>query len=384
VRKLVDETQGALHVESSAALESRPKLTPEDPQDEPENLALWNSYCQAPEQKALQDAECAWVVPFLPGIPVGDLQLVYDEALEMHPRYDAVLPDSARTALEGWARVKPAQYQKLSDEPWGVQVRFAGVEFLHPEYKFKAHLSPIKYLYYVAIQARLWSRALKFARDATFKNSLTLNLVEQENPLMLPSQFAIHMAVISSDDHLLLRQRTTYTELYPGAWEAGIGEFMHGKDQSQSFPHFGTDGRPDLSLFLKNAVSEELGFDDAHEEDFHLYGFAVEYRTLAPKLLVVYRSSVDIQYLIERAKSAKDKAPKMNRIKLVPEEIVRAATSLEYPTWGPTSKLAMVLALIENRDESIKSELLEQIGRCLALVRARSSSDANKLIVTSE
>jgi hypothetical protein len=191
---------------------------------------------------------------------------------------------------------------------------------------------------------------------------------------MLPSHFAIHMAVVSNDNFLLLRQRTTYTELYPSAWEAGVGEFMHGRDPATPFPHFTGQGQPNLFLFLKNAIAEEVGFGDARPDDFRVHGFAVEYRTLAPKLLVVYRSVVDIRELIQVAKSAKDSAPKMDQIKMVPEEIARAATSQTYSTWGPTSKLAMTLALVDNCSEATRNELLGRISQYIALARARGST----------
>src|SRR5207237_3398663 len=85
------------------------------------------------------------------------------------------------------------------------------------------------------------------------------------------------LAVVSQDGYLLLRRRSSDTELYPSAWEAGIGEFMHGPENTpdpeyksgprhSQFPHFTENGLPDLFLFLKNAVAEELGYHEAQQE----------------------------------------------------------------------------------------------------------------------
>src|SRR5262249_18718024 len=107
VLKLLDDTQGASTIDLSGK-ENRPMLTPQDPEDEPEALALWNHYCQAPEQTALGNTECAWVVPFPGGgISVSDLDLDYDENFALHRRYDEILSKEVGAALEEWANAKP-------------------------------------------------------------------------------------------------------------------------------------------------------------------------------------------------------------------------------------------------------------------------------------
>src|SRR5205085_8474429 len=133
----------------------------------------------------------------------------------------------------------------------------------------------------------------------------------------------------------------------PSAWEAGIGEFMHGPENTPDpeyesgprhtqFPHFTENGLPDLFLFLKNAVAEELGYHEAQQENFCLYGFAVEYETLAPKLLVVYHANCTIATLLESAKKAKDRARELSSLELTPRAIAKACSSSRYSSWGPT------------------------------------------------
>ncbi len=98
-------------------------------------------------------------------------------------------------------------------------------------------------------------------------------------------------------------------------------------------------------MFLKNTVAEELGYPDARQENFLLYGFAVEYETLAPKLLVVYNADCTIKTLLESARKASDRARELSRLELQPHTIAEAISSSRYPSWGPTSKLVMLLAL---------------------------------------
>ena len=121
-------------------------------------------------------------------------------------------------------------------------------------------------------------------------------------------------------------------------------EYESGPRHSQ-FPHFTENGLPDLFLFLKNAVAEELGYHEAQQENFCLYGFAVEYETLAPKLLVVYHANCTIATLLESAKKAKDRARELSSLELTPHAIAKACSSSRYSSWGPTSKLIMLLAL---------------------------------------
>ncbi|MBV9688911.1 MAG: hypothetical protein JO202_04285 [Ktedonobacteraceae bacterium] len=233
-------------------------------------------------------------------------------------------------------------------------IRLEKAQWSHSAYKYFVLLSPSRYLIYVAIHPHLWKGQLKTLREAHFDNAL--NGLRNGTSLELPSNFALHMAVVSQDGYLLLRRRASDTELYPSAWEAGIGEFMHGPEDTlgpeyevgpyhAQFPHFTENGLPDLFLFLKNAVAEELGYHKARQEDFRLYGFAVEYETLAPKLLGVYNADCTIATLLESAKKAKDRARELSRLELTPRALAEACSSSRYSSWGPTSKLAMLLAL---------------------------------------
>lgn len=198
-------------------------------------------------------------------------------------------------------------------------------------------------------------------REYAFENALQLAEAKPDSPLILPSHFAIHMGVVSRDNFLLLRQRTVYTELYPGAWEAGIGEFMHGP-MHEKFRHFTKTGTPDLYLFLKNAVYEEINYSGARRRDFTIYGFAVEYRTLAPKLLVVYKSELDIDQLRQGAQGARDSSPKTDKVPLSVSGVASAVTDRKYLTWGPTSKLVMMLALTRDGGGSGESEVTRPEG----------------------
>jgi len=215
----------------------------------------------------------------------------------------------------------------------------------------------------VAIQAQLGESENMSLRERTFRNAL-MGLREREI-LELPSQFAVHIAVVSCDGKVLLRQRVVNTPLYPEAWEAGVGEFMHGPEHKTKFPHFVENGNPNLSLYLKNAVAEELIYSEAKPDDFRLRGFAVEYLTLAPKLLVVYKSDAPMEILLEGARHAKDSTPTVSAVRLTPRGIAQALH--EYKKWGPTSKLAMMLALTQDaspkEEVSICKEVASQIAK---------------------
>jgi|GEM_PF-4495610 len=343
-----------------------PFLTPEIPQDSEEHLILWERHStKRDEQKAIRERECAWVAPWS-GVRVSEVELAYIDRQENDPkRYDNVMPELAREALHGWREENPEKYAEKAAEPWGALVRFEGYMEIHGLCQIE--LSPINYLYYIAIQARLWSPELSELRNQAFAQALVLNLNKRTPlPLMLPSHFAIHMGIVSKDNKVLLRQRTAATELFPEAWEAGIGEFMHGpRSTLKAFPSFTNEGVPDLALFLKNAVKEEIGYEGASEEDFRLFGFAVEYRTLAPKLLVVYRSDASIERLMEGALSSADRSPNVGYVKLTPHDVARVCVDPKYPTWGPTSKLVMMLALTHATPITKWTPVIDKVARLI-------------------
>ena len=133
-------------------------------------------------------------------------------------------------------------------------------------------------------------------------------------------------------------------------------EYTSGPYHAQ-FPHFTETGIPDVFLFLKHAVAEELGYHEARQEHFRLYRFAVEYETLAPKLLVVCQANCTIAKLLESAKQARDRARELSSLELTPRALAEACSNAHYSSWGPTSKLVMLLAL---RQDLIEKEMEDQ------------------------
>lgn len=294
--------------------------------------------------------QCAWIYAWGLGEEVSNVELIYDSTIQ----YESALPDDVQEAFQDWCSKNQTKYHEKRRDPVGALVRLEKAEWSHSAYKHFILLSPSRYLNYVAIHPHLGKEQLRSLREAHFANALTA--LKNGERLELPSNFALHMVVVSQDGHLLLRRRASNTELYPSAWEAGIGEFMHGPAEAigpeyksgpyhSQFPHFTDDGLPDLFLFLKNAVAEELNYHEVRPENFCLYGFAIEYETLAPKLLVVYNADCTIATLLENAKRAKDRARELISLELTPHAIAEACSSLRYPSWGPTSKLVMLLAL---------------------------------------
>jgi transcriptional regulator with XRE-family HTH domain len=337
-------------------------------------------------QPLTKDPECAFIIPWYRGEKVSNIELKYDD-LSSASQYASTMPDRVRQAIDNWCRKRENQEKcnKLKGESEGVQVRLEKVEWTHHtiennvvirKLKYFISLSPTRYLYYVAIHPRLGKAQLRSLRSDYFANAL--KGFKSGETLRLPSHFALHMVVVSRDGYLLLRKRADFTELYPSAWEAGIGEFMHGPDgmagpeyesgpYHSQFRHFTEDGIPDLFLFLKNAVAEELGYHKAKQKDFRIYGFAVEYETLAPKLLVVYNADCTIATLIDSAEEAKDPARKIKSIELTPRAIASACPNSDYPSWGPTSKLVMLLALKQGllakgrKDHSTEIDEIEKL-----------------------
>ena len=298
----------------------------------------------------VEHPQCAWVIAWGLGEEVENVELAYDTRIQ----YESTLPDDVRQALDDWCRKNQTKCHEKKRDPVGALVRLEKVEWSHRAYKYFVLLSPSRYLLCVAIHPHLGKELLRPLREVHFDNAL--ESLKNGESLELPSNFALHMVVVSQDGYLLLRRRASDTELYPSAWEAGIGEFMHGPEDTPGpeyesgpyhaqFPHFTDNGLPNLFLFLKHAVAEELGYHEVRQENFRLYGFAVEYETLAPKLVVVYHADCTLATLLESAKKAKDRARELSSLELTPWAIAEACSSSHYASWGPTSKLVMLLAL---------------------------------------
>jgi hypothetical protein len=333
-------------------------------------------------QPLTKKPQCAWIDNWGLGAKVSNVKLVYDN----RKQYESTIPDDVQQTLGDWCRKNEKFYKDLQKASMGTQVRLEGAEWRHPPYKYFILLSPSKYLLYMAIHPHLGKIQLRWLREKHFGNAL--QGLKNHQFLELPSNFAVHIAVVSRDGYLLLRQRAgeEKTRLYPSAWEAGVGEFMHGPENMpgpeyasgsyhSQFPHFRKkyfffgEKVPDMSSFLKMAVAEELGYRRARRKDFRLYGFAVEYETLAPKLLVVYNSDLTKDALKKSAREgAKDPAQDLRGIKLTPQGITEVYSNPVYNTkwgWGPTSKLVILLAL---RQDLIAKGMEDQISAIARLI----------------
>jgi hypothetical protein len=343
-------------------------------------------------QPLTKTPQCTWVVQWPDGYKITNVELKYDDQSEASTdHYKYTMRDDIQQAIDDWgtknednAQLK-ALRMRLEEQAEAIQVRVKKMGWRHymkdmskPVYKYVIWLEPTRYLYYDAIHGNLGRNAqLKHLRERYFRNAF-IDL-DKSVPLELPSDFALHTAVVSRDGYLILRQRTGYTEHYPLAWEVGVGEFMHGpgpldmpdvdvpSDPGRSeLRHFRKNRTPDLSLFLKNAVAEELGYREARQGDFRLYGFAVEHETLAPKLLGVYNSDCTRDMLLQSAKGekVKDPARKLSSLELTPQAIAEAFSSSQYPSWEPKSKLVILLALKQDleakgmKDQSLEVEKL--------------------------
>ncbi len=341
------------------------------------------------EQKSLavleslvKEPECAWVTVWQGGERIANVELKYDDQPDAS-RYTSTLQDDFLQAIDDWGKVKPERYHELQEQAECVAVRIRKAKRFQylgksavPEWKFCIWLEPTRYLYYVGIHTQLGKPQFRTLRQKYFSNALIG--LEGGQPLDLPSNFALHVAVVSKDRHLLLRQRNRSVSNYPLAWEAGVGEFMHGPgpmngpvpevrtDPGHSvFRHFSEERIPDLYLFLKNAIAEELGYHEAQPGDFCLYGFAVEYQTLAPKLLAVYNSELTLDKLLRSAneKGVKDPARRLASIELTPFAIAEAFSNGKYPFWEPKSKLLVLLALKQDLETTGNYEQSLEIAR---------------------
>jgi hypothetical protein len=364
-RKLSQETQDVedVEVEPTSELPSYISHAPTIVES-PVSKKLWNEKTATFFHRALGDAEWAWAAqPFIPGIPTSDVQLFYRKA---GSRYE--LPKIELAPFKRWCASSPKASRLLGD-PWGLQVRIQRAQFNHRRHTYDIHLAPTKFLFYSAVQSELWRPEHRKLRHLAFDNAL--NGLDRGDDLILPSTFAVHMCVVSSDGMAFLRRRSQRTNLYPLAWEAGVGEFMHGPFRTK-YRHFTRGGKPSLPSYLRGAVAEELNYRGARSEHFRIFGFAAEHRTLAPKLMVVYFSDAPITKLMKNAKEARDRALELASIPLTVDGVATALVSPQFRSWGPTSKLALLLALIERSgNDSV-------VGQLMACRKSLLSREKNK------
>ena len=322
--------------------------------ENPALTAYWQKRARRLEQSCVGDVGCCWIVPW-PSTPLQRVRLEYDSTNTRYPRYDTLTLRPIGDVTKIWQSRNRNKAKALQAEAWGMHARLERVHKEHSAgYNVVIDLSPMKYFYYLAVHQQLGKPEHRSVREAVFLSALDY-LCDGATPI-LPCTFANHLAVISRDGKAILRERSQ-TELYPRCWEVGVGELLHGPAQHTDYPHCDAEGKPNLELFLKNTIREEFALDIARPEEFSLRGFAMEYSTLAPKLIGIYNSAADADELCDGALNAEDCATQSGSVDLNPDAITELLTDTEtYPVWTPLSRLALMLAMTSRASSPTRAQ----------------------------
>jgi hypothetical protein len=316
------------------------------------NMRRWLHLSESSFDSRLNDHRCAWIMPW-DGVPLDrvKLQLYPDDLYDRHN-----LPSRLRAHLESWTSGDSKKDNELRSAPYGLQVRIDRVQNDHQTNDCIIHLGQVKFWHYLATHASLSENRVqsKQLRHSIVKNALT-DLIDGKE-CVLPSNFCLAMGVISSDGYAIFRKRRMEA-LHGGMWEYCVGEFMHGPDTpDKRFSAF-VDGKPDMFAFCRAAVAEELDIDDVASREFKLFGFSVEYPTLAPKLMVLHYSKFDHKVFFDKMKGAQDPCIGYDACKVNPLELGKAI-SARPGEWTPTSKFSLWLTLMDSVSGHAKRKAL--------------------------
>jgi hypothetical protein len=112
----------------------RTQLTPRSPVDTRNNRRLWAEVSRKCDLTSLLGEQEATMLVTWPGVQLQAITARYDSSNTRYPRYDSAMPQTAQDVFDAWQRENPQVFQRLSQEPWGLQVRLERVEFDHSQY----------------------------------------------------------------------------------------------------------------------------------------------------------------------------------------------------------------------------------------------------------
>jgi len=314
----------------------------------------WEHYLKScPYTQILGDTGGAVIMDWGPRHPAKVI-LRYNHSKAYHEK----LPISISRTIERWAK---KDFNKFHDDPPAGRVRLEGVVYEPFKHDVLLDISPIKQLYYAAIHDRLDKRALAPLRRECTENAL--DFIDQNQSPILPSHLAVHMALVSADNHILFRKRRIERR-YGDHWEISLGEFFQGPDAEENDLR---ETPSSIFRFLQRAVRDEIGYDKAEAKDFKVYGFAVERPSLAPKLLVVYTVGLKMQDVIWNARNSLEPAPGYEGIELSPKSLAEAFKNPELQPLTPLSIIAATYALTQHEHRNsaqlkLVRDLAEQLG----------------------
>jgi hypothetical protein len=318
------------------------------------NQRLWNRYWQGSIfTNCLDDRRGVIIAEFPEYTRPDSILIAYSKHIISSDEY---LTPLQRQALDEFATTKPDLFaQGMAESSRRLRARLESCTLVHSpgeETSYRIELSDVPHLHYKVLHdglADMTNPTLQKLRAQSFKNALAfLDWNACPSRPRLPSHFALHMAIVTTDKKLLMRFRTGAKQ-FNNHWEISNGEFFNGPDYTGSkkgcFPHCDANGNPDINMFLSEAVREEFGYAGAQPDQFTVWGFAVEQRTLAPKMTVLFESRLSKEEWERHIRTAAEAGKRHSFVDLSPTALAAKFRNQEYLPLTPLSKLSATYAL---------------------------------------
>jgi len=100
---------------------------------------LWKELTDSQMQNAIKDHECVWIIPWS-SRPVESVRLIYDKDFSRWKRYDNIMSELSRNALERWRLKKPDDFNQYEQGPWGEQVRLEKIKPPHDAHSYETRI----------------------------------------------------------------------------------------------------------------------------------------------------------------------------------------------------------------------------------------------------
>lgn len=199
-------------------------------------------------------------------------------------------------------------------------------------------LSPVRFSSHFTITTLLDKPVLESTEGAmvTIRNkygSTALHYNSFEFP-PIPTSVSLQIAVISSDNQLLLMKRSNHVAFYPNAWTVSIEEGMLANDT-------------DFFQGILRGISEELGNNIRVErEDIRILSFCVEYPTLSFDVICLVKAQNLIEDIRQSWRLTAPDKHELSQSQIVAVELKELVqVFLDKRQWHPSARMRILQIL---------------------------------------
>ncbi len=159
---------------------------------------------------------------------------------------------------------------------------------------------------------------------------------------LIPAPISIQCLVVTTDQQIILMQRSMSVAFYPNHWSASFEETMNAPVTNRE-GNLTQKGDPDFFAAAIRGLDEEFAISEDAVEDIKVLSLNVEYLTLSVDIITVIKLNLDAEEIRQNWLLRARHREEASRFDTIPTELTKVVDkALSRTLWHPTSRMRLI------------------------------------------